>query len=205
MDRLILASASPRRKELLACAQIPFVSAGHRYEEENHPIKGPALYVEEVSLRKALAADFSEIPKEGTLKWVCAVDTVVYYEGEILGKPKNGEEAERNIRRLSNQTHSVFSGVTLLNLENKKQFTASMETRVKFSQLDENFIQFYLDNRLFEGYAGGYAVQGIFSCVVEKIIGSYSNVVGLPMETLYRIIKQSGFRLYRGSEEKGSI
>jgi septum formation protein len=127
-------------------------------------------------------------------RWVCGVDTVVYFDKEILGKPKSRDEAEQNILRLSGQWHKVYSGVTLLDLENKVKYQGESVTNVKFCELERQFIDFYLDNRLFDGYAGGYAIQGVFACVVEKIEGSYSNVVGLPLELLYRLLRQSGFR-----------
>ena len=188
-DLLYLASASPRRKELLESIGVSFRVVSQDFDENSQDVVSPEIYVRNLSEGKARAA---MLPDDA--RWVCGVDTVVYFNGEILGKPKSREEAEQNILRLSGQWHKVYSGVTLLDLKNKVKYQGESVTNVKFCELERQFIDFYLDNRLFDGYAGGYAIQGVFACVVEKIEGSYSNVVGLPLELLYRLLRQSGFR-----------
>lgn len=188
-DLLYLASASPRRKELLESIGVSFRVVSQDFDENSQDVVSPEIYVRNLSEGKARAA---KLPDDA--RWVCGVDTVVYFNGEILGKPKSRDEAEQNILRLSGQWHKVYSGVTLLDLKNKVKYQGESVTNVKFCELERQFIDFYLDNRLFDGYAGGYAIQGIFACVVEKIEGSYSNVVGLPLELLYRLLRQSGFR-----------
>ena len=188
-DLLYLASASPRRKELLESVGVPFCVVPQNFDETVQGACSPEIYVRNLSEGKARAAVLPD-----NARWVCGVDTIVYFDGEILGKPGNREEAEYNILRLSGNTHKVYSGVTLLDLENGVKYQGESVTFVKFCNLEKRFIDFYLDNRLFDGYAGGYAIQGIFACVVEKIEGSYSNVVGLPLELLYRLLRQSGFR-----------
>lgn len=188
-DLLYLASASPRRKELLESVGIPFCVVPQNFDETVQGGCSPEIYVRNLSEGKARAAVLPD-----NARWVCGVDTIVYFDGEILGKPGSREEAEYNILRLSGNTHKVYSGVTLLDLEDGVKYQGESVTFVKFCNLEKRFIDFYLDNRLFDGYAGGYAIQGIFACVVEKIEGSYSNVVGLPLELLYRLLRQSGFR-----------
>lgn len=188
-DLLYLASASPRRKELLESVGIPFCVVPQNFDETVQGACSPEIYVRNLSEGKARAAVLPD-----NARWVCGIDTIVYFDGEILGKPGSREEAEYNILRLSGNTHEVYSGVTLLDLENGVKYQGESVTFVKFCNLEKRFIDFYLDNRLFDGYAGGYAIQGIFACVVEKIEGSYSNVVGLPLELLYRLLRQSGFR-----------
>ena len=188
-DLLYLASASPRRKELLESVGVPFCVVPQNFDETIQGACSPEIYVRNLSEGKARAAVLPD-----NARWVCGVDTIVYFDSEILGKPGSREEAEYNILRLSGNTHKVYSGVTLLDLENGVKYQGESVTFVKFCNLEKRFIDFYLDNRLFDGYAGGYAIQGIFACVVEKIEGSYSNVVGLPLELLYRLLRQSGFR-----------
>ncbi|MBR2316694.1 MAG: septum formation protein Maf [Spirochaetales bacterium] len=188
-DLLYLASASPRRKELLESVGIPFCVVPQNFDETVQGACSPEIYVRNLSEGKARAAVLPD-----NARWGCGVDTIVYFDSEILGKPGSREEAEYNILRLSGNTHEVYSGVTLLDLENGVKYQGESVTFVKFCNLEKRFIDFYLDNRLFDGYAGGYAIQGIFACVVEKIEGSYSNVVGLPLELLYRLLRQSGFR-----------
>lgn len=188
-DLLYLASASPRRKELLESVGIPFCVVPQNFDETVQVACSPEIYVRNLSEGKARAAVLPD-----NARWVCGVDTIVYFDSEILGKPGNRDEAEYNILRLSGNTHKVYSGVTLLDLENGVKYQGESVTFVKFCNLEKRFVDFYLDNRLFDGYAGGYAIQGIFACVVEKIEGSYSNVVGVPLELLYRLLRQSGFR-----------
>lgn len=188
-DLLYLASSSPRRKELLESIGIPFCVVPQNFDESSQPAVSAKDYVIKLSEGKANAAQLPD-----NARWVCGVDTIVYFDGEILGKPKNRIEAERNILKLSGKTHEVHSGVTLLDLRNNVKFQDESVTFVKFCNLEKEFIDYYLDNRLFEGYAGGYAIQGIFACVAEKIEGSYSSVVGLPLELLYRLLRKSGFR-----------
>ena len=188
-DVLYLASASPRRKELLESIGVSFRVVSQDFDENSQDVVSPEIYVRNLSEGKARAA---KLPDDA--RWVCGVDTVVYFDGEILGKPKSREEAEQNILRLSGKQHEVYSGITLLDLKSGVKYQGENVTFVKFCELERQFIDFYLDNRLFDGYAGGYAIQGIFACVVEKIEGSYSNVVGLPLELLYRLLRQSGFR-----------
>lgn len=189
IDVLYLASSSPRRKELLESVGIPFCVIPQNFDETTQPAAAAKEYVLALSEGKAKSA----LPPNSA-RWICGVDTIVYFNGEILGKPKNHIEAERNILKLSGKTHEVHSGVTLLDLENNVKYQDESVTFVKFYELGKRFIDYYLDNKLFEGYAGGYAIQGIFACVAEKIEGSYSNVVGLPLELLYRLFRQSGFR-----------
>lgn len=188
-DLLYLASSSPRRKELLENVGIPFCVVPQNFDETAQPVAAPKKYVLALSEGKANSAQLPD-----SARWVCGVDTIVYFDGEILGKPKDCSEAERTILKLSGKTHEVHSGITLLDLGNNVKYQDESVTFVKFRELEKRFIDYYLDNRLFEGYAGGYAIQGVFACVVEKIEGSYSNVVGLPLELLYTLFRQSGFR-----------
>lgn len=188
-DLLFLASSSPRRRELLESIGLPFCVALQNFDETTQPATAPKDYVLTLSEGKANSAQLPD-----NARWVCGVDTIVYFNGEILGKPKDCIEAERTILKLSGKTHEVHSGVTLLDLKNNIKYQNESVTFVKFCDLKKKFIDYYLDNKLFEGYAGGYAIQGIFACVVEKIEGSYSNVVGLPLELLYKLLQQSGFR-----------
>lgn len=188
-DLLYLASSSLRRKELLESIGLAFCVVSQDFDETTQPVAAPNDYVLNLSEGKANAAQLPD-----NARWVCGVDTIVYFDGEILGKPKDRIEAERNILKLSGKTHEVHSGVTLLDLKNNVKFQNESVTFVKFANLERKFIDYYLDNKLFEGYAGGYAIQGVFACVVEKIDGSYSNVVGLPLELLYKLLRQSGFR-----------
>ena len=109
-----------------------------------------------------------------------------------MGKPKDKNEAENNIRMLSGNTHEVISGISIVNRKKNIKLIEHSVSKVTFSKLDDKFIQYYLDNNLYIGYAGGYAIQGIFGLVVKKIEGSYTNIVGLPMEKLYAMLNRLG-------------
>lgn len=190
---LVLASKSPRRKELLKSVGIKFKTADHKFDEDSADKNDPILYAEKVAEGKALS--IGNLPKYCE-KYILGVDTVVVHDGMILGKPKNSEEAEANIRNMSGKWHSVVSGVSIVNNSLNLNFTRSALSKVKFKDFSEEFINFYLDNNHWKGYAGGYAIQGIFALTVDMIEGSYTNIVGLPLETLYDMLKTIKYNIF---------
>lgn len=118
---------------------------------------------------------------------VIGADTVVAIDGKILGKPNDKQDARDMLKILSGREHSVFTGVTILKGEDTKTF--SVETRVKFFELDENDIDRYIETQEYKDKAGAYGIQGYGSLLVEKINGDYFNVVGLPVSSLNHYIK----------------
>ncbi|HOV14365.1 MAG TPA: nucleoside triphosphate pyrophosphatase [Spirochaetota bacterium] len=189
--KIVLASSSPRRVELLKNCHINFETATHNFDEDSHKFTNPIKYAKELAYGKA-----NSISKEEFFdRYILGVDTIVEFNGKILGKPKDKKEAENNMKMLSNKTHRVISGISIVNRKNNIKFIEYSLSKVTFNKLDDKFIQFYLDNNLFIGYAGGYAIQGIFGLVVKKIEGSYSNIVGLPMEKLYTMLNRLGIIL----------
>lgn len=191
---IVLGSASPRRRELLKSAGIDFICRDHSYIEEDHPLKSPALYVKEMSFEKAKTVEADGL-NDNIL--IFGVDTIVYHKNKILGKPSSDREALENIKSLSGKVHSVFTGVTIIDKSNNKVYSDYSETKVRFSNLDKDFIKYYIDKKKYEGFAGGYAIQDIFSLVVKEIKGSYTNVVGLPMEKVYELLNKTGFEIFR--------
>lgn len=185
---LILASESPRRKELLSSAFINFIVVNHEFDEDTIFYKNPVKLAKELAYNKAYS-----IAKKDQFydKYILGVDTIVVYKNKIFGKPKSNEEAKHIILKLSDKTHKVISGVALLNNKENINIVKHCITKVKFNKIDDRFLEFYLNNELWKGYAGGYAIQSIFSLIVEKIYGSYSNVVGLPLELLYKMLKKT--------------
>ncbi len=190
---LILASKSPRRKELLKSVGIKFKAIDHKYDENTADKSDAILYVENAALGKALS--IGNLPKYND-KFILGVDTVVVCGDKILGKPKSVEEADANIRDMSGKWHSVVSGIYLVNSSLSVNFTQSVLSKVRFKDFSEEFIKFYLDNNHWKGYAGGYAIQGIFALTVDKIEGSYTNIVGLPLETLYDMLKTIKYDIF---------
>lgn len=189
---LILASSSPRRSELLKSCKIDFVKVDPDFDEESVKIKNPFRLADFLSYGKAYSVASRDEYKNF---YVMGVDTVVYCKGEILGKPKDRVDAERMIRLLSGRRHSVITSVSMLNIRENLKLTENVESFVYFNRIDRDFISYYLNNKEWDGYAGGYAIQGIFALVVKKIVGSYSNIVGLPMEVVYKLFKKSGIKV----------
>ncbi len=183
---LVLASESPRRRELLNNSYLNFIVINHEFNEESVEEKNPVKLA--IKLAEAKANSIA-IKQEFFDKYVLGVDTIVNYKKEIFGKPGSEKEAKDTILKLSNKTHNVISGIALINKKENLKIVDFCVTKVKFNKIDDKFLKFYLDNNLWKGYAAGYAIQGIFGLVVDKIIGSYSNVVGLPLETLYKMLK----------------
>jgi septum formation protein len=196
--RLILASESPRRKELLKRIGLKFHTIPSRVEEKTFPgesLEGHALRLAEEKARE-VGARYPE-------SWVIAADTVVHIGGSILGKPKDREEALEMLRRLSGREHRVVTGFSVLHSAEGKGDKQTVETTVKMMELNPVEMEWYVKTGEPFDKAGGYAVQGIGSFMIESIRGSYTNVVGLPLFELVRMlvrleavtIAESGFRI----------
>lgn len=178
----MLASKSPRRRDLLKQLRIPFnvVSLGGLTEEypESLPKADVAQYL---SNRKADA--YMSMLKSDDL--LITADTVVVLEDKIYGKPKDNADAERMLTELSGKEHKVITGVTIATLD--KRTTFSVSTAVKFAELDPDDIKYYVENFLPLDKAGAYGIQEWIGCVgVESICGSYYNVMGLPVHRLFK-------------------
>jgi septum formation protein len=185
--KIILASNSPRRMELLKNCNIIFDVVPHKFDEKSSKVKNPIKFAEFSAFNKA--ASISILP-EFQDKFVLGVDTIVVFKNKILGKPENKNEAEKYIRMMSGKKNTVISGISLINKQDNISMINHCVSKVYFNKLHESFIKYYLDNNHWEGYAGGYAIQGIFSLVIKKIIGSYTNIVGLPMEVLFDMLNK---------------
>lgn len=177
MRPLILASGSPRRKEILETMGIPFCVDVSDADESF--IGTPEETVLELSLRKAEA-----VAKNHPEEIVLAADTIVCCDGKILGKPSSPEHAAQMLRMLSGNWHSVFTGVALIDVSSGKRIVKADETRVHFTALSDREIEAYISTHEPDDKAGAYAVQGIGGMFIDRIEGSYSNVVGLPMALL---------------------
>ena len=189
--KYILASASPRRKEILENLGLSF-SVRTSFADEESEIKDPEALTEELARRKGEAVK-QLLKKEGALDdntVIISSDTVVYCDGEILGKPQDKADAERMIRMLSGKTHTVTSGVSLIYRE--KTVSASSTTEVIFDTLDEEFIESYVNSKEPYDKAGSYAIQGRAAPVISGINGCYFNVVGLPVNCLCKLAKENG-------------
>lgn len=188
MLNLILASQSPRRREILQNLGFSFrviTSEADEHCEE----RDPRRYVEALALRKGQAV-YDKLLREGGLDKdtvILAADTVVAARGEILGKPRDRDDADRMLRLLSGTTHHVISGIALLSLQNTA--VSSEVTGVRFSPLTESDIALYVASDEPYDKAGAYAIQGMASLWIEGLEGDYFNVVGLPVKRLHDMLR----------------
>ena len=184
MKKIILASASPRRKELLEQIGLSFQIEPARGEEHITSVI-PREVVEELSYQKAM--EVAQLHKEEEAL-ILGADTIVVYEDKIMGKPADEEEAKEMLRKLSGKTHCVFTGVTAVLWENQKKTvrTFSEKTEVTFYPMSEEEIMFYVKTREPMDKAGAYGIQGVGAKFIQAIHGDYNNVVGLPVARLYQ-------------------
>lgn len=182
---LVLASASPRRQELLRNAGIAFTVQPANISETLLPGELPKIYAERLAREKASAV-FDRNPE----KFVLGADTIVIVDGEILGKPKDAGDAARMLQLLSGRSHQVITGVCLRG----RGFAdvRSEVTAVKMLKLHEDEIASYIATREPMDKAGAYAIQGLASRWISRIEGDYFNVVGLPVSLVYRILGEHG-------------
>ena len=182
--QIILASASPRRRELMGLYGVPFTIRAADIDETMDPGKPPFDEVARVSRCKALAV--SREPEDV----VVAADTIVVCQGEVLGKPRDKEDAARMLRLLSGSTHQVMTGCTVLQGSRAETFT--QVTQLHFRPLSEKEIHRYIATGEPMDKAGAYGIQGKGSLLVEGIRGDFFNVMGLPLLRLSRMLEQFG-------------
>jgi len=187
--RLVLASASPRRAELLRAAGIEFDVMPSEVNETIDPEETPDGYVRRVAQQKAEAV----MPRaQGRV--ILGADTVVVVDNQVLGKPADEEAARGMLRLLSGREHLVLTAVCLIDprAESTRTQTSVARTRVEFAPLSDEEINWYAASGEPLDKAGAYAVQGLASRFVTRIDGSYSNVVGLPVAIVYALCRQAG-------------
>lgn len=189
---LVLASASPRRQEILRNAGIAFAVHPTDIPETPKPGEEARTFAERMAREKALAV-FQQRPHDTVL----GADTVVVVEGQILGKPSDRTDAARMLRLLSGRSHIVITGVCLLGSEKQKpgtgfQHVQSETTLVTMEALSDADIRSYVATDEPMDKAGAYAIQGIASRWISRIEGDYFNVVGLPMALVWRMLNQRG-------------
>jgi septum formation protein len=185
MERFVLASQSPRRKQLLEWAEIEFDIIVHETDESFPPGLSPAEAAIHIARQKAEAV-FNNLAKERT---VIAADTIVVLENEIIGKPVNSEDAVRILSRLSGKEHHVITGVCITN--GKKQFSFSDTTHVLFYPLSQEQIEFYVNKYKPYDKAGAYAIQEWIGVTgIKSINGDFYNVMGLPVSRVAQALKE---------------
>jgi septum formation protein len=187
MTAVLLASASPRRHELLTRIGVPFTVRAPDIDESPDHGEMPVDYVRRVASAKAAAI------AAATDELVIAADTTVDLESQILGKPIDDRDAESMLRRLSGRTHRVHTGVAVR--RNGQELVEVCTTLVTFVALDDAAIQWYVATGEPMGKAGAYALQGAGAALVESVHGSVSNVIGLPMHVVIDLAARTGVAL----------
>ena len=190
MKKIILASASPRRKELLEAIGLQFEVEPSNYEEDIRSAADPHELVKSLSLAKARA-----VAGNHRSALIIAADTLVVCEGRLLGKPHTETEAREMLEAINGKQHSVITGFTIMDAGDNRAVSRSVETRVYMKRLTSEEIGAYVKSGEPLGKAGGYAIQGLGSVIVERIEGDYFNVVGLPLSALAESLKEFGVRV----------
>ena len=195
VSKLILASASPRRQELLRDLGIPFRAIPSLIEEDLRQGEGPEEHV--MRLCEAKARDVAQRYPE---HWVIGADTIVFAQGTILGKPKTSQEARGMLEALQGRAHEVYTGICVLRLAPEQSTKRVVRTAVHFRTLSREEMDWYIRTGEPFDKAGSYAVQGYGGVFVRAIEGSYSNVVGLPVTELVEMLRDVGaWDLFNGS------
>ncbi len=187
---LILASSSPRRREILNFFSIPFKQAEPSFDEDSvsHD-EDPKKHVLEVSKGKALSLK-DQFPDD----IIVAADTIVYFENKVIGKPKNLNHAFEILKKLQGKWHTVYTGITLIH--QNQMVTDYDETRILFKDCTDDEIKKYIDGISCLDRAGAYAIQMAGNIMVEKLEGCFYNTVGLPINALERALKLLGVNLW---------
>jgi septum formation protein len=194
MSKLILASASPRRQQLLTQAGVPFTIEPADIDERTTPGEAPRDYVLRMAYEKA-----QHVSWQRPIAFVLGADTIVTIDDEILGKPKDLAEARRMLRGLSSRTHTVMTGLALLHHDRGVVQQDTVSTAVRFRRLSEHDIETYVATAKPLDKAGAYAIQDSARAFVEAFDGCYTNVVGLPVQRTVDLMRAAGMDVPYGT------
>ena len=185
--KLVLASASPRRRELLSAIGLDFEVVPSRIVEQRGEDETPEVYVLRLSQEKA-----EEVSAKRQDSWVIGADTTVFIDNAILEKPTDEADAARMLRLIAAREHTVFTGVTLIGPSARYRESRVVSTRVTIIGLTDEEITWYVSTGEPMDKAGAYAVQGIGAMFISSINGNYTNVVGLPLSVLFDMMRRAG-------------
>lgn len=191
MKPIILASTSPRRKEIFAITGLKFKVVPSEFEEDLSADPNPVALVKKMSLGKALA-----IAHKYQNAIVIAADTIVVYKGKALGKPHTQARAKKYLRELSGKRHEIMTAFTILDTLSGKIITKCVKSEVHFRKISPREINAYVKTGEPLDRAGGYAVQGLASIFINKIVGDYFGIVGLPLRPLMEELKKFGISIF---------
>ena len=186
--RIILASSSPRRADLLRSIGVEFEIVPSQVQERPHTGEAPADYITRLARAKVIS-----IARKREQGLVIGADTIVVLDGKILGKPVDEADAARMLRSLSGRWHAVMTGVALYDVATRQEVADYDKTLVRFGQLNEPEIDWYVKSGEPMDKAGAYGIQGLAGLFVEEVAGNYFNVVGLPLPLVYRLARRLGY------------
>jgi len=199
MKKIILASKSIDRCEILKRAKVPFETFITNINEDIYKVKISDAYnlVKELAKAKALLAKKNFLD-DNLDAIIIAADTVVVLDGEIIGKAKNEEEAFNILKKLNGRTHELITGIAITETNNPKIIVDTVTTNVQFINLSDEELKLYIKNGEWKGRVGAYSIKDKASLFTKKINGSASNVIGLPMNKLFEILrKEFSFNLFQ--------
>lgn len=196
MPLILLASGSPRRKEILSSLGLPFMIHVTNVEEAILSYCSPTDYVTQIAERKATVAHQQVLTNHSHKNsLILSADTAVVIDETILGKPNTLSEAMSMLGKLQNKTHSVFTAICLIDRQTKQKYTRALETRVTMKPLSDEMIEAYVHTGESMDKAGAYAIQGIGATLIREIMGDYFNVVGLSVSLLSDMLTEIGYPL----------
>lgn len=187
-SRIILASASPRRADILEALGIRFEVVPSQVDERTLSNEAPTDYIMRIARAKVV-----EVARKLKTGLVIGADTVVVLEGRLLGKPVDDEDAVQMLKSLAGRWHAVMTGVALYDVSTKRELVDYEKTLVRFAPLGEGEINWYLGTGEHKDKAGAYGIQGKAGLFVEEVAGNYLNVVGFPLPLVYRLAKRLGY------------
>lgn len=196
--KLILASGSPRRREMLEQLGLRFEVASSDIEEKRRPGEPVELYVERLAREKA-----ETVASKHPDAWVIAADTVVWLAGEVLEKPVDAADAADMLGRIAGREHVVYTGTVLRNVNIGWSEATVTATAVRIAPMTEDEISWYVATGEPMDKAGAYAAQGVGALFVESVSGNYNNVIGLPLAILLRMMRDAGIDPAKISESGG--
>ena len=191
METIILASASEQRRAFFELIGLPFKTIPSNLEEHIDKSLELDLALEKLAMEKAKKV--SQTLKKSEKTWVFGADTVIFLDNEVLGKPKDREHARQMLFLLQGQTHEVISAISLINEARNIFDSCSNKSSVTFSPMTDKEIEWYLDTNEWKGAAGAYKIQGLGSCFISSINGSYSSIMGLPLNEFYDMLKRNSY------------
>lgn len=194
MKKIVLASSSPRRSELLQKLGVPFVVDASDFDESSVCVGNPVQYVKTTALGKA-----KKVAERHPHSLVIGADTIVVCDSDIFGKPRDAKHARDILGRLQGRAHSVLTGLALYDADTHRFSLDAEETRLHFQPLSQPEIAAFVKSGEGLGAAGGYDIRGMASLFLEKIEGEYANVLGLPLETLRWRLAALGVPVRRNS------